>query len=58
MPALMPAFLLDRLSVLVSNQCSGLFGIDTIAKGAWSEMKISDASVVVLSVGILASWTK
>jgi hypothetical protein len=31
------------------NRCDGLFGIDTLAKGAWSEMKIGDASVVVPS---------
>jgi hypothetical protein len=43
------AFLLDFLSVLASNGCDSLFGIDTIAKGAWSEMKIGDASVVVSS---------
>lgn len=48
-PAPTPAFLLDFLSVLASNGCDGLFGIDTIAKGAWSEMKIGDASVVVPS---------
>lgn len=31
------------------NGCDGLFGIDTIAKVAWSEMSIGDASVVVPS---------
>lgn len=45
----MPAFLLDFLSVLASNGCDGLFGIDTIAKASWAEMKIGDASVVVPS---------
>ncbi|KAM0425043.1 hypothetical protein ACHAPT_009844 [Fusarium lateritium] len=44
-----PAFLADFLSVLTSNGCDGLFGIDTIARGDWSEMKIGDASVVVPS---------
>ncbi|KAI9815418.1 MAG: hypothetical protein M1832_005488 [Thelocarpon impressellum] len=48
-PAPTNAFLRDFLSVLASNGCDGLFGIDTIAKGAWSEMKIGDASVVVPS---------
>jgi len=45
----MAAFILDFLSVLAVNGCGGLFGIDTIAKGAWSEMKVGDASVVVPS---------
>jgi hypothetical protein len=44
MPALTPAFLVDFLSVLALNGCEGLFGIDTIAKAAWSEMSIGDAS--------------
>ena len=48
-PAPTPAFLLDFLSVLALNGCDGLFGIDTLAKGPWSEMKIGDASVVVPS---------
>ena len=48
-PALTPTFLADFLSVLASNGCDNLFGIDTIAKGAWSEIKIGDASVVVPS---------
>ncbi|POR33052.1 hypothetical protein TPAR_06752 [Tolypocladium paradoxum] len=48
-PAPTPAFIAEFLSVLASNGCDGLFGIDTIAKGAWSEMKIGDASVVVPS---------
>ena len=51
MPALAPAFLSEFLSILASNGCDGLFGIDTLAKGAWSEMKIGDASVVVPSHG-------
>jgi hypothetical protein len=38
---------LDFLSVLALNGCDGLFGIDTIAKSAWAEMKVGDASVVV-----------
>lgn len=46
-PTPTPAFLLDFLSVLALNRCDGLFGIDTIAKSAWAEMKIGDASVVV-----------
>jgi len=44
-----PAFLLDFLAVLSMNGCDGLFGIDTIAKGPWSEINIGDASVVVPS---------
>src|SRR5579859_1658829 len=48
-PAPTPAFLADFLSVLALNGCDGLFGIDTIAKAAWSEMSIGDASVVVPS---------
>ncbi|KAL9063187.1 MAG: hypothetical protein Q9161_009605 [Pseudevernia consocians] len=48
-PAFSPAFLSDFLSVLASNGCDGLFGVDTLAKDAWSEMKIGDASVVVPS---------
>ncbi|KAM0800333.1 hypothetical protein BDR22DRAFT_806374, partial [Usnea florida] len=47
--AFTPAFLSDFLSVLHSNECDGLFGMDTLAKDAWSEMKIGDASVVVPS---------
>ncbi|KAH8586023.1 hypothetical protein B0O99DRAFT_645559 [Bisporella sp. PMI_857] len=43
------AFLSDFLSVLALNGCDGLFGIDTIAKVAWSEMSIGDVSVVVPS---------
>lgn len=43
------AFCSEFLSVLAENGCEGLFGIDTMAKGAWSEMKIGDASVVVSS---------
>jgi hypothetical protein len=45
----MSAFLSDFLSVLALNGCDGLFGIDTIAKVAWSEISIGDASVVVPS---------
>lgn len=48
-PVFTPEFLSDFLSVLASNGCDGLFGVDTLAKGAWSEMKIGDASVVVPS---------
>ena len=48
-PAPTPAFVLDFLSVLALNGCDALFGIDTIAKGAWTEMSIGDASVVVPS---------
>jgi hypothetical protein len=39
----------EFLSVLANNGCEGLFGIDTLAKNNWSEMKIGDASVVVPS---------
>ena len=38
---------MDFLSVLASNGCDGLFGIDTIAKDDWCEMSIGEASVVV-----------
>ncbi|KFY95010.1 hypothetical protein V498_03582 [Pseudogymnoascus sp. VKM F-4517 (FW-2822)] len=48
-PMQTPAFIEEFLSVLASNGCDGLFGIDTIAKDAWSEMKIGDANVVVPS---------
>ena len=47
MPTPTPAFLLDFHSVLALNGCDDLFGIDTIEKSAWVEMKIGDASVVV-----------
>lgn len=43
------AFVLELLSVLTLNRLGGLFGIDTIAKSAWTEMSIGDASVVVPS---------
>ncbi|KAM3463499.1 hypothetical protein MY5147_009653 [Beauveria neobassiana] len=43
------AFLAEFISVLASNECSGVFGIDTIAKNAWAEIKVGDASVVVPS---------
>ncbi|XWW98376.1 hypothetical protein V2A60_006376 [Cordyceps javanica] len=49
MPRPAAAFLAEFVSVLVSNGCSDIFGIDTIAKNAWSEIKIGDASVVVPS---------
>jgi len=48
-PTPSPSFLLDFYTVLSSNGCDGLFGIDTIAQKGWSEMKIGDASVVVPS---------
>lgn len=35
--------------MLAANNVDGLFGIDTLAKDAWSEMKLGDASVVVPS---------
>lgn len=50
-PGPTPAFLSDFSSVLASNGCDGLFGIDTIASGNWSEMKIGGASVVVSNNG-------
>jgi hypothetical protein len=43
------SFLSDLLSILTSNGLEGLFGIDTVAEGAWSEMSIGQASVVVPS---------
>lgn len=48
-PLLPPAFILEFLDILASNGCSGLFGIDTIAKSDWTELSIGDASVVVPS---------
>lgn len=48
-PAPTPAFLFDFLSVLALNGCDGLFGIDTLTKGARSEMSIGHASVMVPS---------
>lgn len=48
-PAPTSAFILDFLSVLTSNGCDGLFGIDTIAKDAWCETSIGEAGVVVPS---------
>lgn len=42
-------FTQEFLSVLANNGCEGLFGIDTLAKNNWSEMKVGDASVVVAS---------
>ncbi|KAI9866784.1 MAG: hypothetical protein M1813_000726 [Trichoglossum hirsutum] len=48
-PAPTPVFLSDFLSVLALNGCDGLFGTGTIAKAAWSEMSIGDASAVVPS---------
>ncbi|EPE06694.1 3-hydroxybutyryl- dehydratase [Ophiostoma piceae UAMH 11346] len=48
-PAPGTAFISDLLSVLASNGCTDVFGIDTIAKYAWSEMTIGDSSVVVPS---------
>jgi len=41
------AFLSEFVSILKSNECDSLFGIDTLAKNDWSEMTIGDASVVV-----------
>jgi hypothetical protein len=40
---------LNFLSVLALNKCNGLFGIDTNAKGAWTEVSIGNASVVMPS---------
>lgn len=48
-PAPAPAFVSDFVSVLALNGCKGLFGIDTIARDAWTEMSVGDASVVVPS---------
>ncbi|KAF3310518.1 hypothetical protein TWF173_009405 [Orbilia oligospora] len=42
-----PAFVSEFLSVLASNGCDGLFGIDIKAEDAWTEITIGDASVVV-----------
>ena len=48
-PVPTPSFLSDFLSILTQNGVEGMFGIDTMASGAWSEMSIGDASVVVPS---------
>ena len=42
-------FIEDFVAVLAANNVEGVFGIDTLAKHAWSEMKIGDASVVMPS---------
>ena len=42
-------FLSDFASVLTSDGCDGLFGIDTLANGDWTEMNVGNASVVVPS---------
>ncbi|KAK3373630.1 hypothetical protein B0T24DRAFT_529687, partial [Lasiosphaeria ovina] len=44
---LSPAFVAEFVSVLLSHGLDKLFGIDTIAKDNWAELKIGDASVVV-----------
>ncbi|EON69077.1 hypothetical protein W97_08390 [Coniosporium apollinis CBS 100218] len=46
-PAPTSAFLSDFRSVLKLNGCGNLFGVDTINKGTWVEMKIGGASVVL-----------
>ena len=51
MPVLDPAFVADFASTVSSIGCEGLFGIDTLGKEDWTEMKIGDASVVVPSNG-------
>ncbi|KAI0107228.1 hypothetical protein GGR51DRAFT_559567 [Nemania sp. FL0031] len=48
-PDLREPFRLKLLSILSSNNCGDLFGIDSIAKENWSELKIGDASVVIPS---------
>ncbi|KAM4066068.1 3-hydroxybutyryl-CoA dehydratase [Hirsutella rhossiliensis] len=48
-PTLSAAFVQEFLSILATNGCEGLFGVDTLAGNNWSEMKIGDASVVVPS---------
>ena len=49
LPNLSAEFIKDFIAVLAANNVEGLFGIDSLAKDAWSEMKIGDASVVVPS---------
>jgi hypothetical protein len=45
----MGAFLFKLCSVLALNKVDGLFGVDTIADRAWTEMSIGGANVVVPS---------
>ncbi|KAK4220987.1 hypothetical protein QBC38DRAFT_493000 [Podospora fimiseda] len=46
-----PAFAAELASALASVGYKGLFGIDTLDKQDWTELKICDASVVVPSNG-------
>lgn len=50
-PGLSQEFVDEFLAVLAENNISGMFGIDTLAKESWAEMKIGEASVVVPSEG-------
>lgn len=47
LPNLSPEFIKDIQAVLTAKNVEGLFGIDTLAKTDWSEMKIGNASAVV-----------
>ncbi|UKZ75284.1 hypothetical protein TrVFT333_002960 [Trichoderma virens FT-333] len=42
-----PDFVKELVSVLASNGCNDMFGIDTMAEGPWTEMSIGSASVMV-----------
>ncbi|KAJ6780651.1 hypothetical protein PWT90_01747 [Aphanocladium album] len=41
------AFMAELATVLRSNGCEDMFGIDTVADSAWSELSVGNASVVV-----------
>ena len=50
-PAIDADFGRELASILASNGCEGLFGIDTLGDEDWTELNIGDASVVVPSDG-------
>ena len=50
-PVVPPDFIAELTSVLASNGCEGLFGIDTLVENDWTELTIGNASVVVPSNG-------
>jgi hypothetical protein len=50
-PVLPPDFIVDLTNILALNDCEGLFGIDTLGGENWTELTISNASVVVPSNG-------
>ncbi|MCJ1463903.1 hypothetical protein MMC07_002512 [Pseudocyphellaria aurata] len=50
-PIISPDFIAEFTSILTSNVCEGLFGIDTLVEHDWIELTIGNASVVVPSKG-------